>query len=1119
MCQMKKTAMRWIAMLLALVMCVGVLPVAALAEGEEEPAEVTEPAEPAAVNEGGEETADEPAEPEDNEEPQDPYEVYDPTAEPEAPAEPDAEPEVETEGEYAPSAESEDVEPQAAVEPEPAAPTDGEGDGEGDPADPTEPTEPAPIEHNVSEDDLRIERLTARVSFGATENEKGDWVWTPVNDSDGHDFAYRVTYSFGSTEEFYPGEIEFFIPKSILRNINGEKSDTYEMSLPHKDAAGLTDSNVYVYEEAGDQIRVFNRVPALATQKGYFEISYVTAEKTYEYMDYDAEAPSGSDEFSVTMNLKQGDVEKSRDAEAPKVYIDTTAYVTSTEKRELNTNAYTAWQSSWGKEPENSGDYYYLIWEIHTYIKANQAYNFTLEDVFNVTDGEVVGYKLQGESAYTDKSTVENLKTDFSAYGRYDYVLTRHLKATYDHYLYEEPRPDEGTYSTGSYTITNVINATVTPLCLVDAPTTKTASRPWTHRVHQYTPPGGHFWSEKWGLDYKGSFVYSSDYISNFQLSELIEGEIEEISGLRYYLYIDGYAYPWTWYYDGEGAAPGQSTEDGREYYGKKPVHYSLTDTDLWLETMDGSSSSALEAGDYEIDSLNIFYTMYEGRYDETTKTFVSGNTAYSDIEVYVQKGSEGEYTLAATLTRTGWTVNDASTVSSASGFTVSFSGGVTSFRLETENAFFYTRIGAYPSLTLKNSETVLRIANAAKDAGQVKVLLGDHSRSSVKDWHGVEIFTKPDTGVDYILGVDKEGHVQKDLIGHKNNVIKRCYSITWQCSASESYLKEGDVREYIEQQSGTFYDLIPSGGEFTPGSVVAYADGKELVAGEYEVRTVLNHKESGRTLIIVEIKIPAKEYYFTYKTEHSWDAIHEYGNITHNLLAYETGNDKIGHGFKADGGNLTGEDKLLMSGLDDTEAERFVYTTRDHEIGVITAGSLGLYKRVKNANETDYKETTIVYGNMDYSYRIRFATDEVTEARHLVVYDSLENYTGDGKSSDWHGYFTGLDLSVPRELGIEPVVYYSTTANLDIEANQSLEGEAWVKASEYTGELKDVKAVAIDLGMGADGTEYILPNSTPVSITVFMRAPATIDSEKLNAAAYNNVYLQSSRKLYDQEG
>ena len=323
---MKKICTRWIALMLALVMCVGVLPVAALAEGEEEPAEVTEPAEPAAVNEGGEETADEPAEPEDNEEPQDPYEVYDPTAEPEAPAEPDAEPEVETEGEYAPSAESEDAEPQAAVEPEPAAPTDGEGDGKGDPADPTEPTEPAPIEHNVSEDDLRIERLTARVSFGATENEKGDWVWTPVNDSDGHDFAYRVTYSFGSTEIFMPGEIEFFVPKSIIRNIRGEKSDIFKMSVPHKNENGLTLMNVYVYEEVGDQIRVFNRVPALATQKGYFEISYVTAEKTYEYMDYDAEAP--------------------------RVYIDTAAYVSRTEKRELNTNAYTAWQSSWGEEPE-----------------------------------------------------------------------------------------------------------------------------------------------------------------------------------------------------------------------------------------------------------------------------------------------------------------------------------------------------------------------------------------------------------------------------------------------------------------------------------------------------------------------------------------------------------------------------------------------------------------------------------------------------------------------------------------------------------------------------------------------------------------------------------------------
>ncbi|MBQ7459846.1 MAG: hypothetical protein IJS72_00535, partial [Oscillospiraceae bacterium] len=51
---MKKITARWIALMLALVMCVGVMPVSAIAEGEEEPAAVNEPAEPAGQNDGGE---------------------------------------------------------------------------------------------------------------------------------------------------------------------------------------------------------------------------------------------------------------------------------------------------------------------------------------------------------------------------------------------------------------------------------------------------------------------------------------------------------------------------------------------------------------------------------------------------------------------------------------------------------------------------------------------------------------------------------------------------------------------------------------------------------------------------------------------------------------------------------------------------------------------------------------------------------------------------------------------------------------------------------------------------------------------------------------------------------
>ena len=44
-------------------------------------------------------------------------------------------------------------------------------------------------------------------------------------------------------------------------------------------------------------------------------------------------------------------------------------------------------------------------------------------------------------------------------------------------------------------------------------------------------------------------------------------------------------------------------------------MHYSLTDNEVWLETIDGNTSSKLSSTDYRVDSLDIGYSMYEGRF------------------------------------------------------------------------------------------------------------------------------------------------------------------------------------------------------------------------------------------------------------------------------------------------------------------------------------------------------------------------------------------------------------------------------------------------------------------------------------------------------------------------
>ena len=978
---------------------------------------------------------------------------------------------------------------------------------------------------NGSDSDISIDTFRATLRSGATKNEKGDYVWRATNSYADHAFIFRVTYSLSGTYEYQPGEIEIRIPKSILLNRKGELSDYYELSIPHEGDKGLTPANVFVYKEDGDDIVIYNRIQAPAAQNGYFEVSYSTSERTYEYADYDpghTGTETGSAPFSAEITIKQNQVTKTAETAKIPVYIDTTAKITSTTK--YVPTYYTDWNNSWGTRPDDAGDYYYLVWEVRSIISGTtQPYNFSLVDTFNVENGEVVGYRMQGQTGYTSNGTVENLKTDYE-YGRYDYVLTRHLKETYDALVTQN----------GRYTVTNTVTATVDPADQVDADTQAVNSRSWTYEAPTFEHPTGHFYMYKWGLDYRDNYVYDSEDIRRFDLSDYLDPskEMNTIPDLAYYTYVHGYPYPWT--------VPAGESMDEPENYGKEPVTYELIDNELYLKAISGSYTDQLTANDYQIDKITLDWYMQDAEYNKTTMRFEPKTVDYTEddteddvITVYAQFGGGEDWVEIGTynLKEDRGIVTDAG---AAKG--VTFSGKdlvfantssiCTGYKLVTSNAHYYTLLGAYPHVTLKRTETVDGVVQAAQDSGQLKIALLNRDHGNVYKGDGTEeanrIIGFVRNGIDYVIGVIRQGDIQKNVIGYRNDTVNRQYRITWSVEASESYLAEENRRVYVNQESGTFYDLLPLGGVYVPDSVIAYADGVRLSDGQYSVKTVENYKNSGRTLLTVQYNVPADKYYFIYSTSHAWDVILEYGKKVLNTVAYETGNEDIGDGRPDDGGTIT--EKTLMANLDPaTDANKFIYAQARHEINALMAGSLGLYKQVRAAQDTAYSYSTKTYSDSDYSYRIRFATDEVTVAKDLILFDSLENYqvaagANTGATSDWHGVLTGFDLSVPEKLGIRPVVYYSTAENLSIRDltvdknyNFAEHSEIWVSAQDYTGNLSDVKAFAIDLRYDKKGELYLLPTDTPVSVTVFMHSPKSITSQAQDPTAYNNIYLYNS--------
>ena len=208
--------------------------------------------------------------------------------------------------------------------------------------------------------------------------------------------------------------------------------------------------------------------------------------------------------------------------------------------------------------------------------------------------------------------------------------------------------------------------------------------------------------------------------------------------------------------------------------------------------------------------------------------------------------------------------------------------------------------------------------------------------------------------------------------------------------------------------------------------------------------------------------------------------------------------------------------EKRLMKDLDeDRDDPVFVYAGTTTKIDILNAARTSLYKDVQVNNDGIWSEGTYyrdiyeeeadkeatdggrqrnVYEGGQYSYRLRVMSDPDTVSTGLILYDSLENFYAKGdpehpEDSDndiidvvtdpdndfhWHGNFLGVDTSQLEALGCAPVVYYSTIENLelstpddpdeaDVEKTDLNNEDVWIKAEDYTGDLKDVKAIAVD--------------------------------------------------------
>ncbi|MBR3159325.1 MAG: BspA family leucine-rich repeat surface protein, partial [Atopobiaceae bacterium] len=408
-----------------------------------------------------------------------------------------------------------------------------------------------------------------------------------------------------------------------------------------------------------------------------------------------------------------------------------------------------------------------------------------------------------------------------------------------------------------------------------------------------------------------------------------------------------------------------------------------------------------------------------------------------------------------------------------------------------------------------------------------------------------------------------------------------------------DAALEDESVPQLRPETSGIWYDLLPEGMTPDVNSVKlrdgdsvkrAYAEknwrgtGRTMLVVEADLTPApRQYKETTTSAVQFWEDVPSITFDAVMDLD-TWvdlggnPADAQTGITSHNVVAFESSKDTLGNvrdysgeynepnpvdGYENIATKTACKDDTEVTALTGLDSGRttpsFVYAGVDTRLAFPTAARTSLSKNIMvnddgRWSQGTYDDVRTVWEGGFYSYRLRMMSDANTKSKDLVLYDSLENYYAVDGNDDadidaprWRGEFVSVDLEQIRKAGCDPVLYYSTEQDLHLSDDNNARrsnadnidinnGDIWVPADEYQGDLKDVHAIAIDCSKNKNKEDFILQPGTTITAYVRMHAPWGTDTwdtyEKVtkyydgggsardyiaaDAHAYNNVYLVS---------
>lgn len=1002
-----------------------------------------------------------------------------------------------------------------------------------------------PFRNGNEVDPLEIRTFLVQFFYGAELNDNDDYVWTAPYNNSGHRFSYRINYAISGKFELEPNSIEMRIPKSILVDRDGSPADTYEMSIPTKkevDDGEEIDMDInYAYYEDGDDIVIYNFREVYTGENGYIELSYFTSKSSYDYYDYGHEN-AGSKDFFATIKVTGNGKTVTDESEHFKVFIDTGVNIQSIDKK--FPSLFTDWSLSWGPKPDDADHYNYLMWSVVTVVRPDtQPYDLTIFD-HDLSDGEIYAMRGSGEYGFTKVSDLPDgklvVRNEVGTGSRIDYVLTRHDKQWW--------------YDQGDHIeIENHIDATVDPIDQVDPDTSAKGARTYVYNRPTFVHPMGVYDSFKrsdrsyiptdFGLSISGGKY------SRYDLERLIEGEVEYLDHMDYAVWMEGYP--------GVHTVLNPLDYDDTSKYFEVPVKYELYDYIFFLyDEKDGIVNpnvglddetygipiqeyidNRMTYQDFQIDTLKFGTSGYnDADFGETIQKFYKVPVVYDDDDELVFYALFGENNtlddwieVARYNLKTNEATFDSAYVKEINNKTLFFQDNCVAYKVETLSRHYHTKVELVPDIRIKNSERVmdfLKNHNGGVDA--IGILNSETANfypyDPESDSYDTRFVTRSEASSDYLRRSYRTSHIRKNITATSNLVRKRRYTINWQISMDEHYTVGTGNSEHVEQNSGTFYDLLPPGSVINEQSIAVGNGSGFLDDGDFTYELINDYNGTGKTLLIVKILEPGDYYSLYYETYHSWDSIKDWGNDVYNPVAYETGNHNIAP-FNEEGEREAYPDTIKNQFLDivgGSSEDKFIYADTEYDIDILTAAAANLHKKVRDVTDADFSYDTWTTSNSDYYYRWRYQNTLDTKAKDLIFFDTLENYPeeqedGSFRQSDWYGTLQFVDVSHPKNLGAEPVIYYSSIPNLNLEDHHDLtDTSVWEEASQF-GDITNAKAIAVDLRKTPEGEDFLLGNNESVQIVLRMKAPQSARRDDGYPEAYNNIYLENT--TIDNEG